>query len=192
MKKVIAIIPARGGSKRLPNKNIYPLFGKPLIYFAIEACKRSKYIEKIFVSTEDDEIKRVVSSYGVEVIDRPARLAQDKIWTQDVLKHAVNLLLRRGFDFDIVARIQANSPMVETRKINEAIIKLVKYNLWEIFSVDQKGVEDGAIHILKKDVVFQKAFSVYNGVVQTNYIDVHTKEDLIKIKRRWNKLRKKG
>ena len=189
MKKVgtVAIIPARGGSKRLPNKNIYSIFGKPLIFYAIEACKKAKNIDRVFVSTEDKDIRTVSKKFGAEIIDRPDYLAADNIWTQEVLKHAVLDIASRGIKFDLVARIQANSPEVRPEKIDEAIKKLVGHNLWEVFSVDKDGFEDGAIHILRRNVVFQNALSVYRGVIFTDYIDIHTKEDIKKVEKKWGK-----
>ena len=180
MNKVIAIIPARGGSKRLPRKNIHPFLGLPMIAYSIEACKKSRYIDRIFVSTEDKEIANISKKLGAEIINRPDHLAGDHIWLQDVLKHAVLDILEKGVKFDLVARVQASSPMVEAAKIDEAIEKLRKHNLWEVSSVNQNGVEDAAIHILKKDVIFQNALSVYKGVVITDYIDIHTKNDIKK------------
>ena len=70
--KVIAIIPARGGSKRLPRKNIFPIWGKPLIYWSIKAAKESKYITDVWVSTEDDEIARIAIKNGAKVHRRDA------------------------------------------------------------------------------------------------------------------------
>ncbi len=176
--KVIAIIPARGGSKRLPRKNIYPYFGRPLLQWVIEACQQSKYIAAIYVSTEDGEIKKLALQLGVKVIDRPRELAADNVWTQEVLKHAVSQLEKRGEKIEIVARIQANSPQIKAAKIDEAIAKLIKHDRWEIFSVDQNGLEDAAIHVMRRQVVWQEALSVYKGIIQTDYIDVHTASDV--------------
>ena len=67
MRKLIAIIPARGGSKRLKNKNIYPLLGKPLIAYSIEACLKSKHVSEVFVSTEDQAIADVSINYGAKI-----------------------------------------------------------------------------------------------------------------------------
>jgi len=75
----IAIIPARGGSKRLKRKNIYPVFDKPMIAWSIEACQRSQFIDEVLVSTEDDEIATVAASFGAQVIKRPNDLADDQI-----------------------------------------------------------------------------------------------------------------
>ena len=184
---IIAIIPARGGSKRFPLKNLYPLCGYPMLFFAIQACRASRHIHRVFVSTEDEEIRSVALRCGAEVIDRPKELAGDEIWMQDVLKHAVLDLEHRGLRVDIVVRVQANSPMVETEKIDEAIEKLQaqKHKLFEVFSVDQDGYEDAAIHVLQRDVVFQDALSVYKAVVTTDYVDVHTSDDLQEVEERW-------
>lgn len=184
--KIVCVIPARGGSKRLPRKNIHLLFNKPLVCWSIDACLKSKYIDQkdIFVSTEDEEIKNIVEAQGISVINRPSSLSRDNVWTQDVLSHAKNHLNKSGVYFDLMVRIQANSPQIESIKIDECIEKLIQNNLWEVFTVDQNGIEDSAIHVLLDRCVDQKALSVYKGVVSTNYIDVHTKDDIDKIARK--------
>ena len=179
--KILAVIPARGGSKRLPRKNIYPLCGRPLISYAIEACKNSKIInaDNVYVSTEDDEIASVSQDLGVNVIDRPLELSQDHVWTQDVLSHALEYTESlTGSRFDVLVRVQANSPEITSQKIDECILKLQKHDLWEVFTVDEEGIEDAAIHVMLRKCVNQKALSVYKGVVSTNYLDVHTIDDI--------------
>jgi len=180
---VVAVIPARGGSKRLPRKNICPLLGKPMIFYAIRACLTSRFIDRVFVSTEDSEIKGVSQECGAEIIDRPQILAEDNVWVQDVMRHAVQALGDVGIEFDVVVRVFANSPMVQAEKIDEAISKLIRHNLFEVFSVDQSGIEDCAVRVYKKKVVFQNALSVYEAVVITDYKEIHTKEDLKKVEK---------
>lgn len=182
---IICIIPARGGSKRLHRKNLYPIKGKPCIQYAIEACLKSKYIKNsTYVSSEDSEILSVSKSLGAKVIDRPASLAEDHVWTQDVLEHAANYVqATEKKDFDYIVRVQANSPQVTTKKIDECIEKLINNNLWEVFTVNSEGIEDAAVHVMKAKCVYQKALSVYKGIVFTNYIDVHTIEDINIIER---------
>ncbi|HJH25294.1 MAG TPA: hypothetical protein C5S37_00650 [Methanophagales archaeon] len=86
MKKIITLIPARGGSKGLPRKNIRLLAGKPLIVWTIEQAKSSRYIDKIVVSTDDTEIAEISMKYGAEVIERPKEeLAKDETPTIDVI-----------------------------------------------------------------------------------------------------------
>ena len=181
--KIVCVIPARGGSKRLPRKNIHPLLGKPLICWSIDACLKSKYLnrERIFVSTEDSEIKNLVNGLGINVIDRPQNLSKDSVWTQEVLSHAKTSLAAAGTDFDIMVRVQANSPQVQPEKIDECIEKLINRNLWEVFTVDQDGVEDAAIHVLLNKCVDQQALSVYKGVVSTDYTDIHTIDDIKRV-----------
>ena len=184
--EIYFIIPARGGSKRLPRKNLQSLFGKPLIQYAIEACKNSNFYngKNIFVSTEDEQISTTSKDLEVSVIERPGSLAEDHVWTQDVLEHAVTKI--KDFDASrkdhVVVRVQANSPQVKGEKIDECIEKLLSHNLWEVFTVDENGIEDAAVHVLRAKCVAQRALSVYKGVVKTNYIDVHDKDDLSKIK----------
>lgn len=180
---IVCIIPARGGSKRLPKKNIYPLLGKPLISWSIEESLKSKFLNKknIFVSTEDEAIKEVVQKHNIQIIDRPSELAEDHVWTQDVLSHAKNYLNKNSIFFDVLVRIQANSPQIKSEKIDICIEKLIDNNLWEVFTVDENGIEDAAIHVLLDKCVNQKALSVYKGVVYTNYTDVHNIYDLSKI-----------
>ena len=175
---VVAIIPARGGSKRLPRKNLAPFFGRPLLQYAIEACQGAKSINRgVYVSTEDPEIAAVARDLGALVIHRPEALAGDTVWTQEVLKHAAEFLKHEGVDFDVMARIHS-SPQVEAVKIDEAVEKLAQKQLWEVFSVNQEGVENAVIHVMRRRCVEQAALSVYQGVVTTNYVDVHTKDDL--------------
>lgn len=179
--KIGFIIPARGGSKRLPRKNIYNLLGKPLIGWSIQACKKSKYYkDNLYVSSEDEEILKLSESLGAKIIERPVRLSDDNVWTQEVLKHAVESSTNLR-ECDIVVRIQANSPQIRSEKIDECIEKLIEYNLWEVFTVDANGIEDAAIHVLRRECVSQEALSVYKGVVETDYIDVHTEEDIMKV-----------
>ncbi len=179
--KIVFVIPARGGSKRLPRKNIYNLLGRPLIDWSIQACKGSKYYEgNLYVSSEDREILELSESLGAKTIQRPDRLSEDGVWTQEVLKHAVDSSSDLS-ECEIVVRIQANSPQIKSEKIDECIEKLIEYNLWEVFTVDERGIEDAAIHVLRRECVNQEALSVYKGVVETDYIDIHTKEDIQKV-----------
>lgn len=95
--EILAIIPARGGSKGIPGKNIKPLAGKPLIAHTIEASLKSKYITKTVVSTEDSRIKTVALDFGAEVVDRPAELAQDETKTAPVLLQVLEELEKTGY-----------------------------------------------------------------------------------------------
>ena len=90
---VVCVIPARGGSKGLPGKNIKALCGKPLIAHTIEQAKQSRYIDRVIVSTEDEAIAQISLEYGAEVpFMRPMELAEDSVATVDVLLHAIHWL----------------------------------------------------------------------------------------------------
>ncbi len=184
--KVICIIPARGGSKRLSRKNITPVLGKPMISYALSAAFDSRYIGKnvTYVSTEDTEIAEISASLGATVVDRPASLAEDTVWTQEVVEHAVKVIEEKTGDyFDIIVRVQANSPQVTSTKIDECIEKLINNGLWEVFTVDQHGIEDAAVHVMLRRCVDQRALSVYKGVVTTNYLDIHEQKDIAAVER---------
>ena len=105
---VVAILLARGGSKGLPRKNILPLAGKPLLAYSIKSAKSSHYVDRVVVSTEDEEIASVAREYGAEVpFVRPAKLADDLATSEVALKHAVEWLRdNEGYETDIVVYLQ--------------------------------------------------------------------------------------
>ncbi len=120
MTEVLAIIPARGGSKSVPRKNIKLLNGKPMVYYSIEACEKSKYISRFVVSTEDAEIKEICESFGAEVINRPAELAQDETKTAPVMLQVVDELEKTGYKADYIVLIQPTSPFRTADLIDRA------------------------------------------------------------------------
>lgn len=120
---IVVIIPARGGSKRLPGKNIKLLNGQPMIAYAIKAAKKSKIKQRVIVSTDDRKIANLAKKYGAEVpFIRPVKLATNKAKSVDVLKHAVKFIEaeNRG-KIDIIVLIQPTSPLVLPEDINQAI-----------------------------------------------------------------------
>ena len=111
MSKNIAIIPARGGSKRIVGKNIKNFFGKPIIYYSIKAAMESRLFDEIIVSTDDVDIKKVAESYGAEVpFKRPAELSGDLIGTKPVIDHAIEWLGKNGKNYDYCCTIYATTP----------------------------------------------------------------------------------
>ena len=120
--KIVGIIPARGGSKGVPKKNTKNLNGKPLIYYTIKEAKKSKFLTKIFVSTENKEIVKTVNKYGVEVIPRPKILANDKTPTMMVMRHAINYLKKNKIiNPDVIVILQPTSPLRQVRDIDKCI-----------------------------------------------------------------------
>ena len=137
MNKIVAIIPARGGSKGVKRKNIRQLNNKPLIAYTIEAAHRSKYIEKVVVSTEDIEIAEVSKYYGAEVpYLRPVELATDTAATIDVILNMLKYLEdNEGYKSEYVALLQCTSPFRNEKHIDEAIEKLFHTQMDAITSV---------------------------------------------------------
>jgi len=121
MTEILAIIPARGGSKSIPRKNIKLIMGKPMIYYSIDACEKSRYITRTILSTEDKEIKDIAQSYGAEVIDRPIELAQDETKTAPVMLQVAEVLEKQGYKPDYVVLIQPTSPTRTARFIDVAM-----------------------------------------------------------------------
>ena len=117
MKLLKVIIPARGGSKGVPGKNIKTINNIPLLAYPILAAKQSQYIDNIYVSTDDDSIKDVALQYGAQVIDRPTHLADDDSLDIDVMKHAVTYLE----DWGDIIHLRATTPMIEGSTLDAAI-----------------------------------------------------------------------
>ena len=114
--KIISIIPARGGSKGIPRKNIIPLCGKPLIAYTIEQSLSSKLIDETIVSTDDEEVKEISIQYGSKVIDRPAELATDNASMESCISHVLE-----SVKADVVVLLQPTSPLRKVRTIDMAI-----------------------------------------------------------------------
>jgi len=112
----ICIIPARGGSKRIPKKNIKNFFGKPLIVYSIRTAIESKFFDKIIVSTDDEEIAKVAKEYGAEVpFMRPKELADDFTGTADVVASVVSKLKKMGEEYDYICTLYATAPLLQTK-----------------------------------------------------------------------------
>ncbi|MCD8543319.1 MAG: pseudaminic acid cytidylyltransferase [Sulfurospirillum cavolei] len=132
----IAIIPARGGSKRIPRKNIKDFCGKPLIAYSIEAALQSRLFEKIIVSTDDEAIAAVAKRYGAEVpFLRPRELSDDFTGTGAVVEHALHTLRGRGETYDFACTIYATAPLLEPRYLIEGFERLKESDAVYAFSV---------------------------------------------------------
>lgn len=120
--KPLIIIPARGGSKGIPHKNIKELGGKPLICYAIDTARKITSDENICVSTDDDDIIKVVEDYGLKVqFKRPDYLATDNAGTNGVLLHALDFYEKKGNHYDIVILLQTTSPFRRAEDVIEAV-----------------------------------------------------------------------
>lgn len=125
-KTILGLIPARGGSKGLPRKNIRPLLGKPLVGWTIIQALNSRYLDKVIVSTDDLEIARISRNFGAEVpFLRPKKFAVDTAKSIDVIKHALGYFRNKGIEFDYLALLEPTSPLRKKEDIDEAIKKLI-------------------------------------------------------------------
>lgn len=135
--KILVIIPARGGSKGIPHKNIKPLAGKPLIHYTIDVARQIVANEDICVSTDDPEIIQCVEDYGVKVpFVRPSELATDTVGTYEVLLHALNYYEQQGKTYDVVILLQNTSPFRTPKQVKEALA-LYNSNLDMVVSVKE-------------------------------------------------------
>lgn len=137
--EVLAIIPARGGSKGIPGKNIKLLAKKPLIAHTITASRNSKYITRTVVSTESAKIKEIALSFGAQVIDRPNELAQDETKTAPVLLQVLDELEKTGYQPDVVILLQATCPLRDEKEIDEAFDLFLNNDCDSVFAARTLG-----------------------------------------------------
>lgn len=169
-KKVLALIPARGGSKGVPRKNVRMLGGKPLIAWTIEAAIQSKYIDRVMLSSEDEEIIEVAKKWGCDVpFVRPKELAQDDTPSMEVILHAIEQV--KGYDYIVL--LQPTSPFRTTEDIDKCIEKCVENN------------QESCVSIVE---VSQNPYWMYNRMdngkivpLLKNEKDVYRRQDLPKV-----------
>lgn len=134
--KIVSIIPARGGSKGLPGKNIIELAGKPLIAWTIEASLKSKYITKTIVSSDDNNILEISKKFGVETIKRPNELALDTTPTEPVIEHVLKSL-ENIEQYDYLILLQPTSPLRDEKDIDSAIKLLIQKKVSALISTKE-------------------------------------------------------
>ena len=138
--EVLAIIPARGGSKGIPMKNIKDLAGHPLIYYSIKAGQDSKYVTRTILSTENEQIKQVALECGCEVIDRPIKLAQDETKTIPVLIQVCDELKKReNYTPDVVVLLQPTTPTRDAKQLDEAFEIFLNNDCDSVFAAENIG-----------------------------------------------------
>lgn len=177
--KTIAIIPARGGSKRLVGKNIYPLLGKPLIGYSIEALQACDFIDAVYVSSDDPAILKVAEDYGAIALERPAELADDHTPKIVAIRQAVDdpRVMADG-EVDTVFVVQANSPELSAEALKKGYQLYRDHGLWEVMSADGNGVQNAGFRIVKRHALFNTFLSAHCGFVVAPMRDVHTIDDI--------------
>ncbi|WP_336325842.1 acylneuraminate cytidylyltransferase family protein [Halovenus sp. HT40] len=196
-RKVLGVIPVRGGSKRVPDKNIRTVGGKPLVAHAISHAEKSTAIDRAVVSTDDPTIRDVAESYGGTVpFERPAELATDTATSDDVVLHALDWFEQRDEQFDIVSMVQATSPFRTPGDIDAAIERLQDTDGDSVISVSEFDIppvwavtenQDGQLHpYLDEGYLWtddlprsQDTPALYhpNGAVFAAYVDAFRKEE---------------
>lgn len=153
--RVLVIIPARGGSKGIPRKNLAPLAGKPLVAWSIESARASRLVDRVVVSTDDPAIADTARAWGADVVMRPARISGDRAPSEAALLHVLDRLRKReAYEPDLVVFLQATSPAREGGDIDRAIRHFRAERADSLFSCTR--VED--------HFVWEKAGDTYRSV----------------------------
>lgn len=172
-RRVIAIIPARGGSKGIKNKNIIDVCGKPLIAYTVEAANKSEYVDRVLVTTDSEKIADVAKEYGASVpFLRPADLAGDHSKTIDCVLHAINHMKAQGEDFEICVLLQPTSPLRSKDDIDHALELFAKNAYEPLVAVSE--VQDSPILIrsIGEDGVLQNILS-RNSTIRRQDMDIY-------------------
>jgi len=119
--RIIGIVTARGGSKRIPDKNICHLNGRPLLHYCLMAAKACSKLNRLIVSTDNDKIAAEAMKLNVEVMERPSELARDNTASVDVIQHVIKTLKKQGDTPDVVLTIQPTYPFVSTKNFDDVI-----------------------------------------------------------------------
>lgn len=136
--KIISIIPARGGSKGIPKKNIYKINNKPLIAYTINEAKKSKFFKDVIVSTEDSEIEKISKKLHAQVLKRPKKLSTDNTPTNSVIINAIKQLETKGdIEFDAIVLLQPTSPLRTVDDIDNSIKIFLKNKCDSVMSVTE-------------------------------------------------------
>lgn len=174
---VLAVVPARGGSKRLPRKNIRAIAGRPMLGWVVGAALKAGAVDALVVSTDDQEIAQLAESLGAKVVHRPAELATDSAWTEPVIRHAVESFEKESGRVELVVWLNASIPEVRAADIDRAVWQLREGGFWEILAVDSEWHATSAVRVLRRSCLDQRALSVNVGLIPLDYLDIHTEAD---------------
>lgn len=182
---VAAIIPARGGSKRLKDKNIVLFHGKPLLGYAIKACKKSEMISHVVVSSDSEKILKIAAAFGATPILRDKEMAGDAVPKITAIRATVKQpkFLALG-PVDILAVVQANSPEVTGEMLDRGLKMLLEKNLWEVMSCNDDGTQNAAFRLIRMEHLFNDFLSAHCGFLIANCEDIHTAEDIERLEKK--------
>lgn len=175
--KIVSLIPARKGSKGIPNKNLVDLCGKPLIYYAIQASKQS-LVKETWVSSDSDEILNISKNFGAKTIKRPVEFSDDNATSESALIH-----FAENINFDILVFIQCTAPLIKFQDINEGIKKIKKFD--SVVSVSETHQmfwdTNGPLYDINNRARRQDSIKRY---IETGSFFITSKKNLIKSKNR--------
>jgi CMP-N-acetylneuraminic acid synthetase len=185
--RVVGVIPARGGSKRLPGKNLHPVNGRPMLGWVIDAALASGRLlpDHLMVSSDDDAILAFARSRGIVGLQRPPELAGDEVWTEPVLRDAVERWeADHGARADVVVWLNASIPEVTPAHIAAVVDRLMDGGFREVLTVDADGVLTSAARAMIRAVLDQRALTAGSATVVGDFIDVHTIGDVARVEER--------
>lgn len=164
----LAVITARGGSKRIPRKNIREFNGRPIIAYSIEAALNSGVFDEVMVSTEDKEIAEISRKYGADIpFLRSDKTADDHATTTDVLIEVINEYKKKGYEFDVIACIYPTAPLISSQRLNESI------------DIINRSDADSVVPVVRFSFPPQRAVKIENGClayVQPEYVDYRSQD----------------
>lgn len=178
----IAIIPARGGSRRIPRKNVRRFLGKPIIAYSIETAIASKLFDRVIVSTEDQDIAGIATIHGAEFMLRPKFLAGDETGTQEVMRHAMQKLP----ECDLACCIYATSPLMDPADLTRGWHQINRHGVLYALSVGYPPLQDAAQFYWGKAFAFRERFPLVTEhtvpVIINNYriCDINVEADWIR------------
>lgn len=182
----LIVIPARLGSKRLKHKNILPVKGLPMFVYVAKKMQKSSFSPLIFISSESEKVQKICKLYNLNFLKRPKKLSFSNVEKQLAIVHAVKTIKKKyKFKPEVVISLQANSPEVKAKHLDEAIKifnkSFIKKKNKELISVGRDNLQNAAFRIMNYSSVFQKSLSTNIIVYKKNYKDIHNKTDYLKV-----------
>ena len=188
MSRVLIIIPARSGSKRLKNKNILPIKNLPMFVYVAKEASKSRFKPEIYVSSESKKILDICKKFNIKFLKRPSKLSGDNIEKQEVISFTFKKL-RKKLQPKIIVSLQPNSPEFKFNHLDKAIVFFLKKafpkkEVKEVVSIGKNNLQNGAFRIMTPKTVTKKTLSTNIGVFKTDYMDIHNLNEYKKAKKR--------
>ena len=195
MSKIVVVIPAKKKSRRLKNKNILPIQGKPMFLHVANEISKSKYIDEIIVSSDCNKIRDITLKNNYSFVKRPKKLTLESAEKQDVVVHAIKKIYNKKKKPEIVISLQPNSPELSFKDLDKALtfFKIKLYpgaKIKELISINRDNIQNAAFRIMTYKTIFQKTLSTKIGVYVKDLIDIHTHAEYFNAKKNIEKKNK--